>query len=82
MKLTVVNESGKQAVVAILGPGDFSAKVPCRPARLHDDYDDCCTTTVLVIERTEMIRVLHGNMSSPTVSSLICWHETFEWKRI
>ena len=38
-KLTVVNESGKAAVVAILGPGDFRGRVPCRPAQLPGDRD-------------------------------------------
>ena len=43
VKLTVVNEVGKEAVVAILGPGDFlgegclAGQVSCmgRPPRLH-----------------------------------------------
>jgi CRP-like cAMP-binding protein len=39
-KLTVVNESGKAAVVAILGPGDFlGGRVPCRPVQLPGDRD-------------------------------------------
>jgi len=61
VKLTVVNESGKQAVVAILGPGDF-----CGEGCLAGQSVSLATataiapTTVLAIEKNEMIRVLHG----------------------
>ncbi len=61
VKLTVVNESGKQAVVAILGPGDF-----CGEGCLAGQSVSLATataiapTTVLAIEKNEMIRALHG----------------------
>jgi CRP/FNR family cyclic AMP-dependent transcriptional regulator len=61
VKLTVVNEVGKEAVVAILGPGDFFGE------RCMAGQSVCMATattvgptTVLVIEKDEMIRVLHG----------------------
>jgi len=60
-KLTVVNEAGKEAVLAILGPGDFLGE-GCLAGQ-----SICMTsataigpTTVLVVEKGEMIRVLHG----------------------
>jgi len=59
VKLSVVNETGKEAVVAILGQGDFWGRVPYGPAHLHGDGDHDCTYTVLFIEKNEMIRVLH-----------------------
>jgi CRP/FNR family cyclic AMP-dependent transcriptional regulator len=56
----VVNESGKEAVVAILGPGDFLGE-GCLAA--ESNYLVTATTisptSVLVIERAEMIRALH-----------------------
>jgi CRP/FNR family transcriptional regulator, cyclic AMP receptor protein len=60
VKLSVVNETGKEAVVALLGPGDFFgegclAGVPFRMG-IATAITPC---TVLVIERKEMIRVLH-----------------------
>src|SRR6202158_5462178 len=61
VKLTVVNETGKEAVVAILGPSDFFAEgclagqSVCMAA-----VTAIAPTTVLVIEKNEMIRVLHG----------------------
>ncbi|MGC2703400.1 MAG: Crp/Fnr family transcriptional regulator [Candidatus Acidiferrales bacterium] len=60
VKLTVVNKSGKEAVVAILGPGDFfgegclAGQSVCMAAATT-----VAPTTVLVIEKKEMIRALH-----------------------
>jgi CRP-like cAMP-binding protein len=60
VKLTVVNETGKEAVVAILGPGDFFGE-GCLAGQ--SKYMVTATTiapiTVLVIEKDEMLRVLH-----------------------
>ena len=60
VKLSVVNEAGKEAVVAVLGPGDFLgeeclAGLPFRMAT-------ATTITPLIalaIEKNEMIHVLH-----------------------
>jgi CRP/FNR family cyclic AMP-dependent transcriptional regulator len=60
VKLTVVNEPGKEAVVAILGPGDFfgegclAGQTVCMATATA-----IAPTTALVIEKDEMIRVLH-----------------------
>jgi CRP/FNR family cyclic AMP-dependent transcriptional regulator len=61
VKLTVVNESGKEAVVAILGPGDFFGE-GCLAGQLicKATATAIAPTTVLVIEKGEMNRVLHG----------------------
>jgi len=60
-RLTVVNESGKEAVVAILGPGDFLGE-GCLAGQsiCVATATTVAPTTVLVIEKNEMIRVLHG----------------------
>jgi CRP/FNR family cyclic AMP-dependent transcriptional regulator len=60
VKLTVVNESGKEAVVAILGPGDFFGEA-CLGGRsvCMATASTIAVTTVLVIEKNEMLRVLH-----------------------
>jgi CRP-like cAMP-binding protein len=59
-KLTVVNKTGKEAVVAMLGPGDFLGE-GCLAGQTN--YLVTATTisptSVLVIERNEMIRALH-----------------------
>jgi len=61
VKLTVINESGREAVVAILGPGDFLGE-GCLAGQsvCMATATAIAPTTVLVIEKNEMIRVLHG----------------------
>jgi CRP/FNR family transcriptional regulator, cyclic AMP receptor protein len=61
VKLTVVNETGKEAVVAILGPGNFFGE-GCLAGQsvCMATATAIAPTTVLVIEKNEMIRVLHG----------------------
>jgi CRP-like cAMP-binding protein len=60
VRLTVVNETGKEAVVAILEPGDFfgegclAGQTVCMATATTIGL-----TTVLVIEKKQMIRVLH-----------------------
>ena len=60
VKLSVVNETGKEAVVAILGPGDFlgegclAGQSICMATAIT-----IAPTAVLVIEKDEMIRTLH-----------------------
>ncbi len=60
VRLTVVNESGKEAVVAILGPGDFFGE-GCLAGQsvCIATATTIAPTTVLVIEKNEMIRALH-----------------------
>ena len=61
VKLTVVNEAGKEAVVAILGPTDFfgegclAGQTVCMATATA-----IAPTSVLVIRKSEMLRLLHG----------------------
>jgi CRP/FNR family cyclic AMP-dependent transcriptional regulator len=61
VKLTVVNGTGKEAVVAVLGPGDFFGEgcLAGQPIRIGAATASTATT-VLIIEKDEMIRVLHA----------------------
>ncbi|MGB7844765.1 MAG: Crp/Fnr family transcriptional regulator [Candidatus Acidiferrum sp.] len=60
VKLSVVNESGKEAVVAILGPGDFLGEgCLAGQAICMATATAVAPTTVLVIEKDKMIRSLH-----------------------
>jgi CRP-like cAMP-binding protein len=60
VKLTVVNEVGKEAVVAILAAGDFFGEgcLAGQPVRIGS-ATTITPSTVLVIEKAEMFRVLH-----------------------
>jgi len=60
VKLTVVNEVGKEAVVAILGPGDFfgEGSLAGQPVRMGTAIA-ITPSTVLMIEKKSMFKVLH-----------------------
>jgi CRP/FNR family cyclic AMP-dependent transcriptional regulator len=60
VRLSVINAAGKEAVVAVLGPGDFFGEgcLAGQPIRIGT-ATAITPTVVLVIEMKEMIRVLH-----------------------
>jgi CRP/FNR family cyclic AMP-dependent transcriptional regulator len=60
VKLSVVSKTGKEAIVAILGPGDFLGEGSLAGQCLCiATATAIAPTTVLLIEKNEMIRVLH-----------------------
>ena len=60
VKLSIVNKVGKEAVVAILGPGDFFGEGCLSGQTVCIGTATAITlTTALAIEKTEMVRVLH-----------------------
>jgi CRP-like cAMP-binding protein len=60
VKLSVVNEVGKEAIIAILGPGDFFGEGCLAAQKVCIATGWAITpTVVLAIEKDEMIRVLH-----------------------
>jgi len=60
VRLTVVSETGKEAIVATLGPGDFLGEgcLAGQSIRMAT-ATTIPVTTVLVIDKDEVIRVLH-----------------------
>ena len=61
VRLSVVNEAGKEAVVAVLGPGDFFGEGCLAGQSIRIGSATAITaSSVLVIEKKEMIRVLHS----------------------
>jgi CRP/FNR family transcriptional regulator, cyclic AMP receptor protein len=60
VKLSVVSEVGKEAVVAILGPGDFFGEgcLAGQPVRMGT-ATAITPSTVLVVEKSEMLKALH-----------------------
>jgi len=61
VRLSVLNEAGKEAVIGILGPGDFFGEgcLSGLPFRMST-ATTIMQTTLLAIEKSEMIRTLHG----------------------
>jgi CRP-like cAMP-binding protein len=61
VRLSVVNETGKEAVVAVLGPGDFFGEgcLAGQPIRIGSAAA-ITATIALLIEKKEMLRVLHA----------------------
>jgi CRP/FNR family cyclic AMP-dependent transcriptional regulator len=60
VKLSVLNESGKEAVVAILGPGDFLGEgCLAGQAICMATATAIAPTAIRAIEKKEMIRLLH-----------------------
>jgi CRP/FNR family cyclic AMP-dependent transcriptional regulator len=64
IKLSVVNEVGKEAVVAMLGRGDFIGEGGLAGQAVRIGTATAITpTTVLVIEKKEMVRMLHAEQA-------------------
>lgn len=61
VKVTVVNKAGKEAIVAILGPGDFLGESCLSGQPLRVGTAAAMTPcTAFVIQKKEMARVLHA----------------------
>ena len=73
VKLSVVNETGKEAVVAILGPGDFLGEgCIAGQSTCMATATAVASTSVLIINKNEIFARYTGNMSFPIVSSRSC----------
>lgn len=60
VKLSVISEGGKEAVIAILGPGDFFGEGCLAGHSIRMGTARAVSpVTVLVIEKNEMLKVLH-----------------------
>ena len=62
IKITVVNQIGKEAVVAMLGPGDFFGEGCLAGQKIRmGTATAIMPTAVLTIEKNEMVRALHAD---------------------
>jgi CRP/FNR family transcriptional regulator, cyclic AMP receptor protein len=60
VKLTVLSNMGREAIVAVLGPGHFFGEGALAGQRLRVKSATAnAPSTILVIEKNEMLRVLH-----------------------
>jgi len=72
VKLSVISKSGKEAVVALLGPGDFFGEgCLAGQSRRMATATAMNATTALVVEKAHMVQVLH---SEPAMSDLFLTH--------
>jgi CRP/FNR family cyclic AMP-dependent transcriptional regulator len=62
VKLSAASKTGKEAIVAILGPGDFFGEACLGSQNIRTRTATAIApTALLVIERNEMIRALHAD---------------------
>ncbi len=81
VKLTVLNEAGKEAVVAILGAGDYLGEgCLAGQAQRVNTAGAITPATLVVIEKREMIRVLHADrvLSDQFIKHLLSRHVRVE----
>ena len=74
VKLSVVNGVGKEAVVAILGPGDFFGEGCLAGQTVRMGTATAITpSTIHIIEKSEMLRVLHEqhNLSDQFIAFML-----------
>jgi CRP-like cAMP-binding protein len=74
-KLTVVSQSGKEATITILAPGEFIGEDSlASPGGLRMAAAQAITAcTALKIDREEMIRVLHEEHTFSDLFLRFCW---------
>jgi CRP/FNR family transcriptional regulator, cyclic AMP receptor protein len=72
VKLSVLSRTGKEAVVAILGPGDFFGEgcLAGQPRRMGT-ASALSASTVLVVEKPQMLELLH---TQPTLAARFLSH--------
>ena len=75
VRLSVVNERGKEAVIAMLAPGDFFGEgcLAGQPLRIGT-ATALSVTTIMIIEKREMSRVLHAEhaFSDRFIAHMLC----------
>ena len=82
IRISVVNEGGKEAVIGLLGPRDFLGESCLSGLSFRMSTATAIMgTKVLIIEKGEMIRALRAEHAFPTASSPACFREICELKR-
>jgi CRP/FNR family cyclic AMP-dependent transcriptional regulator len=81
VKLSVLSKTGREAVVAMLGPGDFFGEgcLAGQPVRIGS-ATAITPSTVLVIEKKQMVRLLHKQhaLSDRFISHMLSRHVRIE----
>jgi CRP/FNR family transcriptional regulator, cyclic AMP receptor protein len=78
VKKTVVSEQGKEAVVALLGTGDFFGEGRLTGQQLRLSTVTAVTECVIVrIAKTDITRVIRQEQRLPSYSSRTSWPDRF-----
>ena len=61
VKLSVLSKTGREAVVAMLGPGEFFGEgcLAGQPIRMGSATATTDNTTILLVDKAQMVRLLH-----------------------
>ena len=82
VKLSVLSKTGREAVVAMLGPGDFFGEGCLAGQTLRMGSATAITpSAILLVTRRQMVELLHKQHACPTDSSRTCWRATSGSKR-
>jgi CRP/FNR family transcriptional regulator, cyclic AMP receptor protein len=61
VRLSVLSKTGREAVIAVLGPGDFFGEGCLAGQQVRmGTATAMASSTILIIEKAEMVRLLHG----------------------
>jgi len=61
VRLSVVSKGGREAIVAMLGPGDFFGEGCLAGVSVHTGSATAITSsTILLVEKDQMVRMLHS----------------------
>jgi CRP-like cAMP-binding protein len=75
VKLSVLSKSGREAIVAMLGPRDFFGEgcLAGQPVRLRNATATTTTTTILHVDKHAMVQLLHRDhdMSDRFISHML-----------
>jgi len=83
VKLSVLSKSGREAVVAMLGVGEFFGEGCLAGQSVRMGTATAVTgSTVLRVDKDEMVDLLHSNTPSRIASSPTCWRGTSGSRRI
>ena len=83
VKVTVISNQGKEAVVAILGSGQFFGE-GCLAGQTHRMGSVIALTecTIARLEKRVVVQVLHDEPAFSALFITYLWHGTYEWRRI
>ena len=73
VRLSVLSKAGREAIVAMLGPGDFFGEGCLAGQSVHTGSATAITSsTILLVEKDQMVRMLHSQHALSD-RFIACW---------